>query len=375
MAEKIYNISIAGCGKVAHLHAKAIQNIPNARLSGCWSRTPATADAFARKYKTKPSGSISRMVLENNSDLVIVCTPHPFHRQPAVEAAEAGANVLVEKPLASDLQDCDSIINACRLRYTKLGVISQRRWYPPVMRVKQAIDDGKIGKPVLATVTMLGWRDKAYYDSDAWRGTWKMEGGGVLINQSPHQLDIMLWYMGEVDEVYGIWKNLNHPYIEVDDTAVAIVKFKSGAIGNILVSNSQKPGIYGKVHVHGENGASVGVQTDGGAMFIAGMTGIAEPPVNDLWTVPGEEKMLKKWVAGDTKTFESCDPAVHFMQCQIGDFLNAIRDDREPAVSGIAGRNTVELITAIYRSSRDNAPVKFPLKHEPGLDGRQHLLK
>ena len=100
----------------------------------------------------------------------------------------------------------------------------------------------------------------------------------------------MLWYMGEVDEVYGIWRNLNHPYIEVDDTAVAVVKFKSGALGNILVSNSQKPGIFGKVHVHGENGASAGVQTDGGAMFIAGMTGVAEPPVNDLWTIPGRKR-------------------------------------------------------------------------------------
>jgi len=374
MGGKIYNISIAGCGKVAHLHAKAIQNIPNARLSGVWSRTPDSAKAFARMYKTRPSDSVSRMVLENNSDLVIVCTPHPFHRQPAIEAAEAGANVLVEKPLASDLQDCDKIINACRLRYLKLGVVSQRRWYHPVIRVKEAIDAGKIGKPVLATVTILGWRDKAYYDADAWRGTWKMEGGGVLVNQSPHQLDIMLWYMGEVDEVYGIWRNLNHSYIEVDDTALAIVKFRSGAIGNILVSNSQKPGIYGKVQVHGDNGASVGVQTDGGAMFIAGMTGVAEPPVNDLWTVQGEEKMLKKWVAEDTETFNSYDPAVHFMQCQIEDFLNAIRDEREPAVSGDDGRNTVELFSAIYRSSRDNAPVKFPLKHESGLDGRQHLL-
>ncbi len=93
---------------------------------------------------------------------------------------------------------------------------------------------------------MLGWRDKAYYDSDRWRGTWKDEGGGVLVNQAPHQLDILLWHMGEIDELYGIWGNLNHPYIEVEDTAVAVIKFRSGAIGNILVSNSQKPGIYGR---------------------------------------------------------------------------------------------------------------------------------
>lgn len=372
---RIYNISIAGCGKVAHIHARVIGNIHNARLSGVWSRTPSTAHDFAAQYHTKAYSSVEEMVDENKSDLVIVCTPHPFHERPAVEAAEAGANILVEKPLASDLQGCDAMIDACRKRNVKLGVVSQRRWYEPVIRVKKAIEEGKIGKPVMATATMLGWRDRAYYDSDAWRGTWDMEGGGVMVNQAPHQLDLFLWYMGEVDEVYGIWRNLNHPYIEVEDTALAIVRFRSGAIGNIIVSNSQKPGIYGKVHVHGENGASVGVQTDSGAMFIAGMTGVAQPPVNDLWTVPGEEKLLEKWISDDTDLFKSHDPVDYYMQCQIEDFLMAIGDDRDPSVSGEAGRRVVELFTAIYRSTRDNLPVKFPLQCEPGLDGRQHLIR
>lgn len=368
MPRKIFNISIAGCGKVAHIHARAIQKIPDAHLSGVWSRTFSTAKDFAARYETRPYASISQMVIENDVDLVIVCTPHPFHRQPAVEAAEAGANVLVEKPLSSSLQDCNDIINICKERHVKLGVISQRRWYSPVKRVREAIEDGKIGKPVLATVTMLGWRNKAYYDADEWRGTWSMEGGGVLVNQSPHYLDILLWLMGDADEVYGIWRNLNHPYIEVDDTALAIVKFKSGAVGNILVSNSQKPGIYGKIHVHGENGASVGVQIDGGAMFIAGMTGVTEPPVNDLWTVPGEENKLKKWVKQDTELYNSHDPTVFYMKCQIEDFIHAIKTKSEPAITGEDGRKTVELFTAIYRSTRDNIPVRFPLKNEPGLD-------
>ena len=362
MPKRIFNVSIAGCGKVAHLHAKAILNIPEARLAGVWSRTLQTAENFASLYKTKAWTDIASMVKENNTDLVIICTPHKFHMQPAVEAARAGANVLVEKPLASDLADCDAIISACNANNVKLGVISQRRWYSPVKRVKEAIEAGKIGKPVLGTITMLGWRDKAYYDADAWRGTWDMEGGGVLVNQSPHQLDILLWYMGEIDEVYGIWRNLNHSYIDVDDTAVAVVKFKSGAIGNILVSNSQKPGIFGKVHVHGANGASVGVQTDGGAMFIAGMSGIAEPPVNDLWTVPGEENLLHEWNKSDSETFNNNDPTVFYMQCQIEDYINALKNNREPLVTGADGRRTVELFTSIYRSSKANATIKFPLK-------------
>ncbi len=362
MAQHIYNISIAGCSKVAHLHAKAIGNIPNARLAGVWNRTTSKAEDFASAYGTKAYRDIADMVKENKTDLVIVCTAHPYHKQPASEAAQSGANVLVEKPLASDLKDCDAIIKACKENKVKVGVISQRRWYEPVRRVKQAISDGKIGKPVLAEVLMLGWRDKAYYDSDPWRGSWSTEGGGVLVNQSPHQLDILLWYMGEIDEVYGIWRNLNHPYIEVEDTAAAIVKFKNGAIGNILVSNSQKPGLYGKVHVHGENGASVGVQTDGGAMFIAGRTGIAEPPVNDLWTIAGEEDNLKKWIIDDTEVFNSSDSTVKYIQLQIEDFLQAIENDTEPSVTAVDGRKTVELFTAVYRSSQTNLPVKFPLK-------------
>jgi predicted dehydrogenase len=361
MADRIYNISIAGCSKVAHLHAKAILSIPNARLTGVWNRTSSKAEEFAAHYNTRSYEDVQEMVTASKSDLVIVCTAHPYHKQPAIEAALAGANVLVEKPLASDLRDCDDIISACKNNRVRLGVISQRRWYEPVKRVKLAIEKGKIGKPVLAVVTMLGWRDKAYYDSDAWRGKWDTEGGGVLVNQSPHQLDILLWYMGEIDEVYGIWRNLNHPYIEVDDTAAAIIKFKSGAIGNILVSNSQKPGLYGKVHVHGDNGASIGVQTDGGAMFIAGRTGIAEPPVNDLWTVLGEENLLNQWIEEDTRIFNSFDPTIKYMQFQIEDFLHALEKGTEPAVTGIDGRKTVELFTAIYRSSRDNMPIKLPL--------------
>jgi predicted dehydrogenase len=368
----LHNIAILGCGKVAHLHAKALQNLPNARLAGVWSRSKKTAESFAAQYNVPFYTEIETLIQTENIDLAIVCTPHPFHLEPAEKAAAAGANILVEKPLASTLEDSDKIIEVCKNAGVKLGVISQRRWYEPVQRVKDAIEAGKIGKPVLGTINMLGWRDKKYYDADEWRGTWKMEGGGVLVNQAPHQLDILLWLMGEIDEVYGLWRNLNHPYIEVEDTAVAIIKFKNGAIGNVIVSNSQKPGIYGKVHVHGENGASVGVQTDGGAMFIAGMSGILEPPVNDIWSVPGEENLLEKWKAEDSAHFNSIDPMVYYMERQIEDFLQAIENNVEPLVTGMDGRRTVELFTAIYRSTRDNKPVKFPLKPEnkEDMDGR-----
>lgn len=369
---KTYNIAILGCGKVAHLHAKAVKNLKNANLAGVWSRSEDTAKTFANQYNVPFFTEIEQLVKLEKIDLAIVCTPHPFHLAPVLEAAAAGANILVEKPLASTLEDSDKIIEACKTAGVKLGVISQRRWYEPVKRVKEAIVKGKIGKPVFGTINMLGWRDKAYYDADEWRGTWQMEGGGVLVNQAPHQLDILLWFMGEIDEVYGLWRNLNHPYIEVEDTAVAIVKFKNGAIGNIIVSNSEKPGIYGKVHVHGANGASVGVQTDGGAMFIAGMSGILEPPVNDIWSVPGEETLLEKWKKKDSAHFNKYNPMVYYMERQIEDYLQALDENRDPLVTGKDGRRTVELFTAIYRSTRDNKPVKFPLlpENKSDMDGR-----
>lgn len=369
---KVYNIAILGCGKVAHLHAKAIKNLPKAKLAGVWSRTTKTAEDFADQYKIPFFTQIDNLVRNEKIDLAIVCTPHPFHLNPTIEAANAGANILVEKPLAATLEDCDKMIAACHHAGVKLGVISQRRWYEPVKRVKDAIDAGKIGKPVFGTINMLGWRDKDYYDADEWRGTWKMEGGGVLVNQAPHQLDILVWYMGEIEEVYGQRQNLNHSYIEVEDTAVAIIKFKNGGLGNIIVSNSQKPGIYGKVHVHGENGASVGVQTDGGAMFIAGMSGILEPPINDLWSVPGEEDMLEKWKEEDSTHFNNIDPMVYYIERQIEDYLLALKNNIDPLVTGEDGRRTVELFTAIYRSTRDNKPIKFPLQPEFGndMDGR-----
>lgn len=358
------NIAIAGCGKVAHLHAKAIDQIENVSLIAAWSRTYGSAVNFAEQYDIGAYHDIPYMVKNNDVDLVIICTPHPFHLEPCIQAAEAGANVLVEKPLAASLEDCDKMIEVCKKNNVKLGVISQRRWFEPVKRVKNAIYEGKIGKPVLGTINILGWRDREYYESDQWRGTWDMEGGGVLVNQAPHQLDILLWYMGEVEEVFGIWDNLNHPYIEVEDTALAIIRFKNGAIGNIIVSNSQKPGIYGKVHVHGENGNSVGVQTDGGAMFIAGKTEIVEPPENDIWNVPGEEKMPEIWKEEDKTFLRDKDATTYYMKCQLEDFRDAIFHNSQPMVNGESGRKTVELFTAIYRSARDRKWIKFPLKPE-----------
>lgn len=354
-------IAIIGCGKAGHMHAASFANIPEAKICGAYSRSKEKADAFAKKYSARGYHDVHDMVKREAIDVAIVCTPHPDHTI-AIDAMEAGAHVLIEKPLASTLADCDAIIDAGVRYHKKIGVVGQRRFYPSSMRMKEAIDAGKIGTPMLGTITMLGWRDEEYYKSDPWRGTWEGEGGGVLVNQAPHQLDMFQWFMGgEISELYGVWTNLNHPYIEVDDTALAIVKFKSGAVGNILVSNSQKPGLYGNVHVHGSNGASIGVQTDSGAMFIAGRSGVVAPPVNDLWNIPGEEDLLTQFQKDDLDFFATIDPIEYFIRMQNRDFVLAVLNNTTPLIPATEARKTVELFTAIYQSTKTQALVKWPL--------------
>jgi predicted dehydrogenase len=303
------------------------------------------------------------MIQREQVQVVVICTPHPAHRAAAIIAMENGAHVLSEKPLAVSLEDCDAMMATAAQYNKQLGMISQRRFYPSCRRIKDAIDAGKLGTPMLGSVIMYGWRDEKYYSSDPWRGSWEKEGGGVLVNQAPHQLDLLLWYMGsEMEELYGVWQNINHPYIEVEDTASAIIRFKNGAVANIIVSNAQKPGIYGKVHIHGSNGASAGVQTDGGLMFLPGQSGIKEPPLNDMWTVPGEEQQLDMYRAEDMTAFNAVDDAVeYYVRLQNRDFIVAVAENREPLVTAREGRKTVELFTALYRSSKERQPIRWPL--------------
>jgi predicted dehydrogenase len=353
--------ALVGCGKVGQIHAAALRDLPGSDLVGVCDSDADRAAAFAGRFGGRPFTDVGVMLREAGVQAITVCTPHPLHAEPVVRAAEAGVHALVEKPLAASLADCDAMLAASRKSGTLLGVVSQRRLYEPVLRLRAAIDAGKIGRPVLGVFQMYSWRDEAYYRSDPWRGQWATEGGGVLINQSPHHLDMLRWFMGEVEEVSGAWANLNHPYIEVEDTALATIRFKGGGLGSVIASLSQRPGIHAKVHVHGSNGASVGVETDRGATFVAGMTGVAEPPLNDLWTVPGEEHLLAEFQAEDRARFARLDPTTHYHALQLQDFLRAAQEGRPPLVTGEDGRAVVEMIVAVYRSQREGRPVRFPL--------------
>ena len=348
-----------GCGKVAATHALAWQTLPASELVGVCDRNPERAKALAARFGVRAYSDLAEMIAVEHVEILSVCTQHTV-RAALIEIAAAGrAHVIVEKPLAVDLPSCDRAIAACRAAKVKLGTISQRRYYEPVQRMKKALDSGLLGKPALAEVVMLAWRDPAYYDLDHWRGTWKGEGGGVAVSQAPHYLDLVSWFMGPVRELYAYWDNYNHPNIEVDDTVVASVRFENGGMASIILSNSQRPGLYGKIHLHGSSGASVGAETDSGSPFISGVTEKMDPPFNDIWTVPGEEHLLAEWNSEDRS--RPWNVMTHYHEVQLEEFLTAVIEDREPAIDGAAGRRVVELFTAIYQSQREGKPVRFPL--------------
>jgi UDP-N-acetyl-2-amino-2-deoxyglucuronate dehydrogenase len=351
--------AIVGCGKVAGTHALAYQTLPNSEFVAVCDVAPERAQAFAKKFNVTPYTDLAQMLKSEKVEALSVCTQHTQHPAAVEAAAAAGTHVISEKPLGVDLVSCDQAIAAARSAGIKLGVISQRRWYEPCQRIRQAIDAGKLGKPALAVVTMLGWREPSYYLSDAWRGTWKGEGGGVVVSQAPHYLDLLCWYMGPATELHGYWDNYNHPGIEVDDTVVASVRFKNGGMGSIVLSNSQRPGLYGKIQIHGSSGASVGAETDSGSPFISGVTEKMDPPFNDIWTVPGEESQLAVWNREDRS--RPCNVMTHYHELQLAEFLSAVIEHREPAVNGEDGRRVVELFTAVYRSQLQKAPIQLPL--------------
>jgi len=370
--------AVIGCGKVADAHAQALSTLGESRLVAVFDADAARAKVFASRYGVRAYTDLEALLSNREVQMVSICTPHSTHPDLAVACAGAGIHVLVEKPMAVDLKGCDRMIAAADAAKVKLGVISQRRFYEPVQRVKQAILVGKIGRPILGTLVVLGWRDEVYYRLDPWRGKWATEGGGVILTQTTHQIDLFQWFMGPIEELFGYWDNLNHPYIEVEDTAIAVIRFKGGALGSVVLSNSQKPGFFAKIHIHGENGASVGVQTDGGSPFISGVTEAVDPPFNDIWTVPGEEHRLVEWQAEDRARCNALDPMTHYHRLQIQDFVQAIIENREPMVTGREGRKLVEVFTAVYRSQRDGHPVKFPLDAVQGselFDGRLARFK
>lgn len=342
-------VGIIGCGHIAVTHAEALQMIPEAEYAACADNQPGRADAFAGRFGGKPYTDMKEMLRKADLDAVLVCTPHPAHSAAVIAAAEAGVNVMTEKPMTVSLREADDMIEATKKANVKFGVIFQRRFWPAAQRLHQAIQDGKLGKVVLGDLILKWWRSKEYYEMDPWRGRWDTEGGGVLINQAIHAVDMFQWFMGPVDYLFGQWDNFSHPYREIEDTAVATIRFKSGAVGVLSCTVTANPSISSRICVTGDNGAVASVTEEG-----EGPRGI-----NDVWTIRGEQESVIALL--EQERGQRAFPDMH--QIQIREFLQAIQENRESAVTGEQARRSLEIILAIYESQRTGKVIKFPLPY------------
>lgn len=348
MAERV-RVGLIGCGNIAKTHAAALASLPESDFVACTDIEPERAERMAEQYGVRHVFPDAEAMLRSGEvQAALVCTPHPSHTPLVVAAAEAGVHVLCEKPITTRLTDADRMIAAAERGKIKFGVIFQRRFWPAAQRIRKAIDDGKLGNLTLGECTVRLWRGPDYFALDPWRGTWATEGGGILMNQAVHSIDHFQWFMGRAVEVYGKYATLRHgAYIDVEDTAAATILFENGALGVLQATSTFQPAFGFRVAVHGDSGAAVSMweRNEG------------ELGVNDLWSIPGEGELREHWFQEDDgiKGF----PQFHI--AQIGDFLEAVRDDREPAVTGKEARKSLEIILAIYESSRTGLPVTLPL--------------
>jgi UDP-N-acetyl-2-amino-2-deoxyglucuronate dehydrogenase len=337
---------IIGCGKIAETHAGALATLPDSRFLAVCDVDEERARAFAARYNVPHAyGSVAEMVRTPGLQAVLVCTPHPYHAPCVIAAAEAGIHVMCEKPIAVDLAAADAMIEATRRAGVTFGVIFQRRLWPAAQRLRAAIDAGKLGRVILGDCVVKWWRPPDYYLMDPWRGRWDTEGGGVLVNQAIHAIDQYLWYMGEVESVSAFYGTLAHPDIEVEDTAVAALRFRSGALGVVECSVCQHPALFSRITIHGDNGASAGLLEQP-----EGMAG-----VNDIWTIPGEEEAARRWLEED----KGINGFPQFHHLQIQEFLQAAADGRDPLVTGEAGRRSIALVLAIYQSARTGQVIQL----------------
>lgn len=342
--------AIIGTGMIARYHAQAIGAIPNARLIGCYNHNPERAVQFAEEFGCQAFSNLDEMLAAPGVDVVTICTPSGAHLEPALAAARAGKHLLVEKPLEITLERCDQIIAACEKAGTLLGAILPSRFSPANMALKQAIQTGRFGRLTLGDTYVKWWRTQAYYDSGGWRGTWALDGGGAFMNQAIHNVDLLYWLMGDIQEVCGLTSTLAHERIEVEDVGTAIVRFKNGALGTLEASTSIYPGLLKKTEIHGTTGSAC-VEQDSITLW-------------DFETAqPEDGDLLAKYGKGNEVTGGAADPkAISFIghQRQFEDFIAAIRESRVPLIDGHEGRKSVELILAIYESSRSGMRISLP---------------
>ncbi len=340
---------VVGCGVIHGTHADALCSIEGAKLTAFTDVVPERAKAAAERYGALAASTLDEML--DHVDAVCVCVPSGSHSGIAVQAARAGKHVLSEKPIDVNMQAAWAMVQECERSGVKLGVVSQHRFAKDIRSLRDAAQAGALGPLVAGDCYNKWYRTQAYYDSGDWRGTWKLDGGGCLMNQGVHYVDMIQWIMGGVRSVQATVRTVAHERIEVEDMANALVEYRNGAIGVIQGSTATYPGLAERLEVHGKWGTAV-IEADrfkvwdvDPAAAQAGFYGhgVLKQPAPNLAVVSAP--------SGAT----SSDPSAVWAEqhrLQIEDFTKAILDDRDPAITGRDALKPLEVILAIYESAR-----------------------
>ncbi len=357
-----HGFGIVGAGMIARFHAKAIADVEGAELVACFDTFPAAADKFAEETGCKAYHDLDAMLADPDVTVATIGTPSGAHLEPAVAAARAGKHVIVEKPLEITLDRCDAIIEACETAGVKLSTIFPSRFHRSSIAMKQAVKAGRFGRLTLGDAYVKWHRTQEYYDSGAWRGTWELDGGGALMNQAVHSVDLLAWLMGPVAEVTAHTDTLAHERIAVEDTAVATVRFENGALGVIEASTAAFPGYLKRIELHGSTGSAMMEEEDIVKWDFAEKA-------------PGDEEIRRQMEQSVSTGGGASDPTAighHGHTLQFQDHLQAIDEDRRPAVDGPEGRRAIEIILAIYQSAETGQAVQLPLASDPVLKAREN---
>lgn len=346
-------VGIAGCGAISRNHLEAFRAVDDVEIVGVCDIDPDRARRTAAAWGIPAAVETVHELLALDLDIVSVCTPHPTHEEVVLQAAAAGVHILCEKPIAIELASAERMVNACDDAGVTLGVLFQRRFWPAAQRIRAAIDDGTLGRPIMGQCSVMLHRDPDYYSRDVWRGTWANDGGGVLMTQAIHYIDLLQWFMGDVAEVYGKINTFKHGrHIEVEDSATAVITFTSGAMATLEASTAASPSLGVQIRVTGETGASASLTE-----FPEGSDGRV-----DLWAAAGS-------ISTEPAHPEGADPNVGLAAingqliphhtAQVRDFVQTLRDGRDPAITGQDATKALRILLAVYESSRTGVPVRF----------------
>jgi len=336
------NVGILGGGNISGTHARAAAAIPGVRVVAFHGANRERTAALAEPYDAPVYDTLAEFLGHRPMDIVAIGSPSGLHAQQGIAAARQGLHVLVEKPLDITTASADELIAACDVAGVKLGIFFQDRLRPAVVEIKRLIDSGELGTPVMIAGRVRWYRPPEYYSASKWRGTWALDGGGALMNQAIHTVDLVQWMFGPVTRVSATVATRIHT-IEVEDTAAAVIDFTSGAIGTIEAATSLFPGYPRRLEVTGSNGTLV--LEDDKLVRIdlrSSAPSAAAAPVE----VPPPENTSSPVVS---------DAGAH--QRVIEDFIRAIQTNTVPSCDGREGRRSVELVEAIYAAARTRQPV------------------